>query len=206
MFVYDALNHQQHAGALGILAPAFGKLVDGVQTLDPAVAANVMTFLQGRYAIPDPKTPSAGAGVTNYIAVTPEKFVGFGYQLEGVPTAAQQVAALPVTRATLANTEDVATVMQGQPLASGDFRFAVADLAAVKYIAGPTSSLAVLPRAGAPGVAAGEAKKKELSPVVIPLIGAGIGLVVAGPVGAAVGAGIGIGVEIIREQQAKKAA
>lgn len=200
MFVYEHLNGHDHLETLGALTPAIGSLVGGIQQLKPDIAANVMTFLGSRYAIPDPVRPSAAAGVTNWIAISAEKFVGFGYQVEGTPTAAQQLRALAPGQIALADVDDAATVAGAKALASGDFHLTVAATDAVKYVAGPGSSLAVLPT-GAAAKAEAKEVKTDATMIVIPLVGAGIGLLVGGPVGALVGAGVGIGIDYLRSQQ-----
>lgn len=59
----------------------------------------------------------------------------------------------------------------------------------------PPEAVALVSSGSGEGGAAPEKKKFS---IVLPLVGAGVGLLVGGPVGAVVGAGIGVGVEAVR--------
>lgn len=207
MFLYEDIRVNGHQGYVGLISPTIGKLVNGTQVLGADVSANVMTFLQNRYPIVDPTAgaPTAGAPtaeIAKYLAITPEKFVGFGYKVEGVPTAAQQVQSLAAGRVVLVDLGDVETILAAQALASGDFHFAVVDAGAVAKYASTGAAYGMLATGGA-GVPATETATTTISPIIPPLVGGGIGFLVAGPIGAAIGVGLGLGYDYL--QTAKKA-
>lgn len=195
MFVYDALDHQRERGNDGVLGQALPE--ESAKLLLQLFMNRYPQLTSSWYAKTASTAPAfdPNADLWSYIASS----TGSGQ------TVYEQYQSMPDKSLFLVDKASAQAAIQGQPV---NVVYAIAKNQAIaQVVAGPTSSLAQLTPSGAAGGAPSKpTPKKELSPVVIPLIGAGIGLVVAGPVGAAVGAGIGIGVEIIREQQAKKAA
>src|SRR5512143_79026 len=162
---------------LGAMVPA------AIQQLDPGTALAVMTYLGDKYVVVDPNQPPA-QGVANLIAVPGQTLVEQGIQLEGKPTAAQQVQSLPSGTYALANLDDAKAVATGGSVAQ--FHITTADSQAVASLAGPGSSLSVLWPLGT-NVGAETPKKSMAAPIIGAVIGAGGGALVGGGVGAIIG-------------------
>ncbi len=201
MFLYEDIRVNGF-GSVGLISPTIGKLVNGTQVLGDDVSANIMMFLENRYAIVNPNDSAPTDQAASYLAVTPEKFVGFGYQVEAVPNAAQQLRALAAGRVVLANLDDVSTILQAQPLASGDFRFLVVDSSLVGKLAATGQESAVLNTGAKPAAATTASTEPKTNPLILPLVGGGIGFLVAGPVGALVGAGAGLALNYVQSKPA----
>lgn len=206
MHLYQNLAAPRGQGRLSQEAPAIGTISsDGVQELGADAANNVMLFLQNRYVVLDPQNTGV-AGATGYIAVTPQALNQQGIQLEGLPTAAQQLQELPADQIALVDINETMKLMQGQP---GDLYhlLVVPSRAAAQTLAQPNSAWAVLkPRLGAGG-GGGTAitpttSKGGLSTATLigAAAGAAIGALVGGPVGAIVG-GVAVGA-IVQSSQA----
>lgn len=206
MHLYQHLAAAPRAeGRLSQEAPSIGVISsDGVQELREDVAGNVMTFLQNRYVVLDPQNTGV-AGSTGYIAVTPESLNKAGIQLEGLPTAAQQLQELPAANIALVSVADTMAVLAATPpelyhLVMVDTR------AAAQTLAQSGSAWAVLkPRMGASGggaLAPTTSSKGGLSTATLigAAAGALVGALVGGPVGAVVG-GIAVGA-IVQSSQA----
>lgn len=170
-------------------------VVSGIQQLSPGTADDVLTFLNTRVTIPDPV--QAPKGIHSFLAVTMVRFNALGYKTtEATTSSGSYIASLPKGNYALANINDVLNLTVVE-----DFHFTVAKAEDVPFIAGPGSPLAVLSPlvgAGSGGATETPAKEEKKFSVLTPILGAGIGLLVGGPVGAAVGAGIGLGVEVLR--------
>jgi hypothetical protein len=185
-------------GRLAQEAPAIGVVSsDGVQELRDDVAGNVMMFLQNRYVVLDPQNTGV-AGSTGYIAVTPESLNKANIQLEGLPTAAQQLQELPAANIALVSVNDTQAVLAAQPPEL--YHLVIVDSrAAAQTIGQAGSTWAVLkPRmgAGAGGAAptSTSSSKGGLSAATLigAAAGAAVGALVGGPVGAIVG-GLAVG-------------
>jgi len=200
MHLYQNLAAPRGQGRLSQDAPApsIGTIAsDGVQELGADAANNVMLFLQNRYVVLDPQNTGV-AGATGYIAVTPQALNQQGIQLEGLPTAAQQLQELPADQIALADINDTLKLMQGQP---GELYhlLVVGSRAAAQTLAQQNSAWAVLkPRlgsgAGGGAITPVASSKGGLSTATLigAAAGAAIGALVGGPVGAVVG-GLAVG-------------
>jgi hypothetical protein len=203
MFLYEDIRVNGH-GSIGVISPTIGKLVNGTQVLGDDVSSSVMSFLANRYPIVDPNAAPPTDQAAAYLAVTAEKFVGFGYKVEGTPTIAQQLKTLAPGRVALANLDDVQAVL-GAPGGSpsgvantDDFRLLIVDSGSVSKYATTGGNYAVL-NTGAGAIAATTpSTESKTNPVVLPLVGAGVGFLVGGPVGALVGAGVGLGLNYLQ--------
>jgi hypothetical protein len=167
-------------GAIGAAEPV--AVVSGIQQLSPSTADDVLTLLNKRILVPD-SVQAVAKGVFNFVAVTMERLAELGYKTsEATQNAGAYVAALPPGNYVLANLNDTLNIKLG-----GDFHITVAGADAVPVMAGPGSTLAVLaPLAPIETGATGPAKEEKKFSVLTPVLGAGIGLLVGGPVGAAV--------------------
>jgi hypothetical protein len=180
---------------LGQEAPAIGVIVDGTQQLRDDVAGNILLFLAPRYFLLDPGNTGA-AGATGYVAVSPEKAVASGAQLEGQRTAGQQLGELGAQYIALVNVDDTMKVLQAQPPEL--YHMVVVDSkAAAQTLAQPGTNWAVLqPRGGGAGAAAASSSSTKGGLNAATLIGAAagavVGALVGGPVGAVVG-GLAVG-------------
>jgi len=207
MYLYGHLtpgSAESSRGTLGQEAPAIGEIVDGTQQLRADVASNVITFLQTRYFVQDP-TNTGFAGALGYLAVTPESLNQAGIQLEGLPTAGQQIAELPASSIAVVDVNDTMAVLAAQPPAQYHVAL-VPSRDAAKTLAQPGTNWAVLqPRMGGGGAMTTTAPSTAggggltTATLVGAAIGAGIGALVAGPVGAIVG-GLAVGVIVNRSQ------
>lgn len=189
--------------ALGQDSPAIGVIVNGRQELKEDVAGNIMMFLSPRYFMLDPENTGV-AGSTGYVAVTAEKFVASGAQLEGQRTAGQQLGELSAQYIALANVGDTMAVLQGQPPEL--YHIVVVDSqAAAQTIAQPGSMWAVLQPRGASGgqtTTPTTTTKSGLSSATIlgAVAGGVVGFLVGGPVGALVG-GVALGAIVNASQK-----
>ncbi len=190
MHLYRTLSAPTRAAGRVGQGPAIGDVVNGTQQLHEDVAANIMMFLQNRYFTLDPVNQGL-QGATGYLAVTPEKILQSGGQLEGQQTAAQQLAELGAEYIALASVPDTQAVLAAQPVEL--YHIVVVDsLAGAQTLAQPNSNYAVLkPRLSAtPTKATTTTTSAGLSSAAIlgAIAGAVGGFLVGGPVGALVGA------------------
>lgn len=166
MYLYDFSSR----GTIG-QAPAIGEIVNGTQQLRSDVASNILTFLQNRFLLIDP-TSTGVAGSVGYVAVTPEGVRAAGAQLEGLPTAAQNIGELSAQYIPLVNIADTMAVLQAKP-PSLYHMIIVDSQAAAQTLAQPNSNWAVLQPRGAPAQKP-VTTAKPASPATPILVGAGV--------------------------------
>lgn len=204
--VYDTFSRAP--AQLGAVDLSITQSPDGVPLLSADASNALALLLSARY----PVQTGSGRIVNGQAVAEPALDPTADYQTlvasqtnPGGATAAStvldQVNGLPAGYVALFDVNAVQQNLSGTPT---DIPYAIAKPSAAKVL-GPSAQLAAM-QGGTMGAGggAGGAAKSGLSMLVLPLVGAGIGLLVAGPVGALVGGGAGAVVEYLREQ--KKAA
>lgn len=200
MFVYESL---QYSAAVGVGAVTAMSLHDASNVLTPDAAKATTLLLSSRYA----SSPTASGRIINgQPALQPSldpaaDFYTYVASMSGTGmTALDQLKTRQSGWVILVDADKLASIVNGS---TEDLPYAIAkdDATAqtlIKAAAANGQMLAIVPSSAiAPAAGAGGQATEKFS-VVTPLIGAGVGFLVAGPTGALVGAGIGAGVEYYR--------
>ena len=199
MFVHELT---QYSAAVGVGQVTAASIKDANSVLTPEAAkAAVLSFMNYSPQFTGSMRIVNGQW-TNEPAMDPaaDAFSYLSSNQPGAGTVLQQIQTRTPGWVVLVDATGLANKLSGAPVNLA-YVFAK-DAATAKSLIAATSQagqdLAILPDSAVPaGTGAATEKKNEFN-VVTPLIGAGVGFLVAGPTGALVGAGIGAGVEYYR--------
>jgi len=185
-------------GSLGAVETTLVTSESGVQKLTKAASAALLQFLSNQYPqLTSSWTASTGASAPSFDP-NADLWSYFSVATPAQPgeqTALAQIQSLAPGAVVLVDLKSAEGVIKGQ---MQQLVYAIGKNSTVASLANPSGSLALLDLTAMPGVVTDETKPEKKFSIVLPLVGAGVGLLVGGPVGAVVGAGLGLGVEAVR--------